>query len=64
MSLSDFARTIDEIVALAHNTILTNQDVFVAQYILQNPDVKMEDVVLCYQPDIDGGVQFYIKRKK
>lgn len=40
-----------EIVEQARKTIEQNKECFVAQWILQNPDEKIEDYVLAYQDD-------------
>jgi len=63
MTKEDWLLSIDDIVNLAYVTIEKNKDVFIAQYILQNPNVNLKDIVLCYKPDSDGNIQFYIKEK-
>lgn len=52
-----------DLASLATEVIEKNKDVFIAQYILQNLDVKISDIVMCYQPNVDGGIEFYIKEK-
>ena len=56
--------TLDDIINLAHETIEKNKETFIAQYILQNPNVNLKDVVLCYKPDCNGNIEFYIEEKK
>ena len=52
-----------DLAVIASEVIEKNKDVFMAHYILQNPNVKILDIVMCYQPDNDGSIKFYIKEK-
>jgi hypothetical protein len=57
---------VDNIVQQAIETISQNQECFIAQWILNNPDENVEDWVMCYQPDYSsalGGVRFWMERK-
>lgn len=47
-------------------TIMQNQECFVAQWILQNPDADMSKCVMYHQPDSnsDGQFKFWIEFKE
>lgn len=53
----------DDLLELAMKTIQINIDCFIAQWILQNPDVSIEDYSMCYGIDAETGwTEFYMKK--
>ena len=64
--MNKFTTRIDDLVFEANMTIMNNQECFIAQWILQNPDENIKDWVLYHQPDWLGGenyVKFWMERK-
>lgn len=64
--MNKFATRVDDLVLEANMTILNNQECFVAQWILQNPDESISDWTMCHQPNYwkgSGGMKFWMERK-
>lgn len=54
----------EQIVHLAIKTLAQNKECYIAQWIIQNPDKRIEDYTLCEQNDWAGGVRrFWIEEK-
>lgn len=55
-----------DIVQQAVKSLAQNQECYVAQWVLQNPNENIKDWILCHQPDWLGGenyVKFWMERK-
>lgn len=64
MNIENLCFKLEDLAGIAASTIEANKDTFIGQYILQNPHVKVKDVIFCYRQDINGDVQFYIKESE
>ena len=63
----DMNKLLDDIVFKANMTIMNNQECYIAQWVLQNPDENISDWMLCHQPDWlggDGYMKFWMERKE
>lgn len=55
-------KSLNDIIKLAHETLVENQHTLVARFVLENPSAKAKDIEICQQ-STSNGIAFYVRLK-